>query len=173
MLPLARKTPTQSAPSLEAALADHGPAVWGLCRRCCPDPDDAFQEIWARIFGALPAFDPQGAATLRTWILTIAHRHLVDRHRRRVVRGTVVEIGDLQADSASPDEALDSARGRQRLEAALTILPEDQRRVILLHHLHGVELTELATSEGCAVGTIKSRLHRGRARLAELLGGKR
>jgi DNA-directed RNA polymerase specialized sigma24 family protein len=43
MLPLAKQT----APSFEAALADHGPAVWGLCRRCCPDPDDAFQEILA------------------------------------------------------------------------------------------------------------------------------
>src|SRR5690606_22014330 len=66
-------------------VAAHGPAVYALCRRLTPDPDDCYQEIWEKVFRALPRFDPGGAASVRTWILTIAHRHLVDRHRRRLV----------------------------------------------------------------------------------------
>ena len=49
-------------------------------------------------------------------------------------------------------------------------LTDSHRRVVVLHHIHGVPLEQLAADEGVALGTIKSRLHRGRAHLAELLG---
>jgi RNA polymerase sigma-70 factor, ECF subfamily len=55
------------------------------------------------------------------------------------------------------------------VEIAMSCLPEGHRRVILLHHLHGLPLDQIAEQEGVALGTVKSRLHRGRARLAELL----
>jgi RNA polymerase sigma-70 factor, ECF subfamily len=149
----------------------HGPAVYGLCRRLTPDPEDSYQEIWLKVFVALPGFDPDGAASLRTWIIVIAHRHLVDRHRRRVARGRVVPFDDaLPAEAPSADERLAARRRAARLEEALTHLPEPQRRVVVLHHLEGIPLAELAASEGVAVGTIKSRLHRGRGHLARLLG---
>lgn len=146
----------------------HGPALWSLCRRLCPEPEDAYQEIWEKALGAIERFDPSGPATIRGWLLTIAHRHLIDRHRRRSVRGVVVPLPDL---SVAPDaeEALDRAQRQARLEAALARLPEPQRRVVVLHHLHGRSLEQLAAAEGVALGTIKSRLHRGRARLAQLL----
>jgi len=156
-----------------ALVEQHGPVVYGLCRRLAPDPDDCYQEIWAKALGALGRFDPAGSASIRTWVMTIAHRHLVDRHRRRLVRGTVVPIEDqpLPAPAIGADERIDGRRRQVRLEAALERLPDPQRRVVVLHHLHGLELTVIAQTEGVAVGTIKSRLHRGRGRLAELLGG--
>lgn len=153
----------------EVVIAEHGGAVWGLCRRCCPEPDDAFQEIWARVLGALRGFDPSGPATLRGWILTIANRHLVDRHRRRVVRGDVVELGDVPWEDPR-DETIDRDRAHRRLEAALAALPGDQRRVVTLHHVHGMDLETIAATEDVPVGTVKSRLFRGRARLAEIMG---
>ena len=70
------------------------------------------------------------------------------------------------------DERIDRRRCQVRLEAALERLPYAHRRVVLLHHLNGVPLADIAAAEGVAVGTIKSRLHRGRARLAELLGAR-
>ncbi len=157
-----------------ALLEEHGPVVFGLCRRLTPDPEDAYQEIWAKAFAALPRFDVGGRASLRTWLMTIAHRHLVDRHRRRVVRGEVVPLREEAlpaAEGGDADARIDERRRSVRLSAALAKLPDAQRRVVVLHHLHGVPLADLAKSEGASVGTIKSRLHRGRGKLAELLGG--
>jgi RNA polymerase sigma-70 factor (ECF subfamily) len=148
----------------------HGGLVWGLCRRFSPDAEDDYQEVWEKVFRALGRFDPNGPATLSTWIATIAHRHLVDRHRRRKVRGEVVPLGDIPAHDGV-DERIDGQRRAERLEAALARLPVDMRTVIVMHHLNGVPLEDIAAAEGVAVGTVKSRLHRGRARLLELLGG--
>lgn len=148
----------------------HGPLVWGLCKRLGPEPEDAYQEVWEKVFGALDRFDPQGSASFRTYLATITHRHLVDRHRRRMTRGEVVEIGDLAANSALEERA-SQRQQLDRLEAALQRLPEGHRRVVVMHHLDDLSLEEIAASEGIATGTVKSRLHRARARLFELLGG--
>lgn len=152
----------------EGLVAEHGPLVWGLCRRLCPEPEDAYQEIWEKVFTAVHRFDPEGPATLRTWIVTIAHRHLVDRHRRRRVRGEVVELREIPV--VVDEDRLDAQRRTARLEAALQRLPEGHRRIVVLHHLEGLTLDQIAKDEDVAVGTVKSRLHRARARLLELLG---
>jgi len=165
---------TRGDPRAQRALLEaHGPLVYGLCRRLTPDPDDAYQEIWAKVLEALPRFDLGGAASVRTWIGTIARRHLIDRHRRRVVRGEVVPRHEVALPDPAPaaDARVAERRRAVRLEAALARLPDLQRRVVVLHHLQGVELAVIARDEGASIGTIKSRLHRGRGRLAELLGG--
>lgn len=149
-------------------VAELGPRVWGLCRRLSSEPEDAYQDVWGKVFAALHRFDPSGPATLSTWVVTIAHRHLVDLHRRRQVRGEVVELGELPAPSAG--DAVEQAQRVERLELALGRLPEAHRRVVVLHHLHERPLDAIAAEEGVALGTIKSRLHRARARLLELLG---
>ncbi|MFT4627581.1 MAG: RNA polymerase sigma-70 factor (ECF subfamily) [Myxococcota bacterium] len=157
-------------PSARTALVRaHGPLVWALCRRLAREPDDAYQAIWEKVFRALPRFDPGGPASLRTWIAVVARRHLTDRHRRNAVRGEVVSIEALPPVEPVA-EAHAALRQRQaRLELALQRLPADQRSAVVLHHIHGVDLDTLAREAGVAVGTIKSRLHRGRARLAQLL----
>jgi RNA polymerase sigma-70 factor (ECF subfamily) len=104
-----------------------------------------------------------------TWIRTIAHRHLVDRHRRGKVRGVVLPYKDVAAPLVSAEDALARRRRTQALDHALARLPADQRRVVVGHHLGGLSLAELAEAEDVAVGTIKSRLHRGRAHLAKWL----
>ncbi|MCB9742000.1 MAG: sigma-70 family RNA polymerase sigma factor [Alphaproteobacteria bacterium] len=152
-------------------LAEHGPRVWGLCRRLSPHPEDCYQEIWARIFDRLHRFDPDGAASLGTWIGTLAHRALIDRHRRRRARGEALPLGERAAEGPGVEELLHAHGRAARLERALQGLPEGQRRVLVLHHIEGLGLSEIAEAEGVAVGTIKSRLHRGRARLARALVG--
>ena len=169
--PLVSRAASGDGAARAELVADHGPALWGLCRRACPEPEDAYQEVWARVFANLARFDPSGPATLRTWLLTIAHRLLVDRHRRRLVRGEVVELGDLPW-FVGTDEAIDAERVHRRLEAALQRLPEGHRRVVVLHHLNERSLDEIAEGEGVALGTVKSRLHRARARLLELMGDR-
>jgi RNA polymerase sigma-70 factor (ECF subfamily) len=157
------------APGAWAGLVDAwGPAVWGLCRRLTPDAEDAYQDVWERVARSLDAWDAE-RGTLGAWIVTITHRVLIDRHRRRKVRGEVVELPDL-ADPAGPvDERLVAASRAAALERALLRLPEAHRRVVVLHHQHGVPLEQIALEEGVALGTVKSRLHRARARLVTLM----
>ncbi|MFT5680891.1 MAG: RNA polymerase sigma-70 factor (ECF subfamily) [Myxococcota bacterium] len=153
-----------------ALLDAHGPVVYALCRRLDPDPDDAYQEIWEKVLHGLHRFDPSGSAPLASWILRVAHRHLIDRHRRRRVRGEVVELGELPGAPVLLESRLDRAQQSRRLESALTRLPIGQRRVVVMHHIEGHSLEDIAKTEGVAVGTVKSRLHRGRGRLAVLMG---
>jgi RNA polymerase sigma factor (sigma-70 family) len=148
----------------------HGPAVYSVCRRLAPDPDDCYQEVWEKVFAAIARFDPSGPASLSTWILTIAHRHLVDRHRRRSVRGIVVQLTDLRDERGGPDEVVSRKEPRAQLERALERLSDEHRRVVVLHHIHDLPLDAIAAAEGVAVGTVKSRLHRARAELARHLG---
>lgn len=154
-------------------LAHHGPSVWALCRRLADDPEDAYQDAWERIFGALGRFDPSGPAALGTWLHTIVHRLLIDRHRRQRTRGTVIELPDLQSAEPGPEQRLTGKRRALALERALTRLPDDQRRVVLLHHVAGQPIEAIAEIEGVPTGTVKSRLHRARARLALELEGER
>ncbi|MED5372049.1 MAG: sigma-70 family RNA polymerase sigma factor [Myxococcota bacterium] len=149
-------------------LREHGPAVWGLCRRLSAEPEDDYQAIWLHALAQLDRFDPAGRASFRTWLLTLAHRKLIDAHRSAVVRGPTLEPVE-PAHAPDPEQDLDRARQRARLEAAIAQLPPDQARVVLLHHLHGQPLSAIAKEEEVAVGTLKSRLHRARARLLTLL----
>jgi RNA polymerase sigma factor (sigma-70 family) len=151
-------------------LAAHGPAVYSLCRRLDLDPDDAYQEIWEKVLHGLPRFDPDGPAPLASWILRVAHRHLIDRHRRRRVRGELVALTEVPGASVRLDARLDRAAESRRLADALARLPMAQRRVVVMHHIQGCSLEEIAAAEEVAVGTVKSRLHRGRGRLALLMG---
>ena len=143
----------------------YGPMVWALCRRLDSVPEDAYQEIWEKALRA--SFDPEGPAKYSTWLTTIAHRHLVDRHRRRAVRDHVGETDELEDLAPSAADSLSQNETSVRLEAALAALPEQHRRVVVLFHLNEVPLDEIAQSEGVPVGTIKSRLHRARTALAE------
>lgn len=144
----------------------YGASVFGLCKRLDTEPEDAYQEIWEKVFAALGRFDPDGTASFRTWIMTITRRHLIDRHRRRATRGEVVPLGDHLRAETDPGERLDRAQRTQRLESAIRRLPEAQRRAVVLFHIEGRTLQQIAADEQTGIGTIKSRLHRARARLA-------
>ena len=165
-----RKAAAGDADARRALVQTHGPMVYGLCRRMCSEPDDAYQEVWEKVFRALHRFDPDKPGALRSWVATITHRHLVDRHRRRRTRGVVVPLRDVPPRDPDIDERIARRQEVARLEAALQRLPEPHRRVVVMHHLQGVSLEEIAGQEGVATGTVKSRLHRARARLASLLG---
>ncbi len=151
----------------DALLDEHGAVLYALCRRLDPDPADAFQDVWAHLLPRLHRFDPARGA-VRAWLRSIAPRRRVGRHRPR--RGPRTQVQPDVPDPAPSAEArLDRARHRARLERAVAVLPDEQRRVVVAHHIHGRSLEQIAADEGVAIGTVKSRLHRGRARLVTLL----
>jgi RNA polymerase sigma-70 factor, ECF subfamily len=168
-----RKAQQGDPAARKALVAALGPTVWALCRRLDGQPEDAYQDAWAHILSVIVRFEVAGSATLRTWVSRVVHRRLVDRHRRTKVRH-IVEPWDptdmaIFTGRTDPEAEFVDRRRRQKLEVALARLPDAQRRVVVMHHLQGRELTDIAETEGAALGTIKSRLHRGRAQLAQTL----
>src|SRR5262245_55463564 len=119
----ARSIPTDP-PDVDALIAAHDPRVYAMCVRLAPDPDDCYQEVWEKVLGAIDRFDPAGSASIATWISSVARNHLIDRHRRRLVRGEVVSIGALPAVDPGADEVVAARQRRERVEAAVQRLPD-------------------------------------------------
>lgn len=161
------------AAAWQRLIARHGPRVYALCRRLDADPDDAYQAVWEKVCASLGRFDGQRDEAFGAWLHIVARRLLIDRHRKVQRRGEIV--GRIVPTVSAPraEQALQQQQRAARLEAALSKLPAGQRRVVVLHHIEGMSLEAIAREEDIAVGTVKSRLHRGRARLASLLGGSR
>jgi RNA polymerase sigma-70 factor, ECF subfamily len=135
------------------------------------DPDDLTQDLLQKLLIALPRFDRRGPARLTTWVFTIAQRWLIDETKRRHLRLAPIEEGELVADSApGPEQLLERRELEVALEAAVKLLPKEQRRVFLLVDVHQRPAQEVAIAEGVPIGTIKSRLHRARAALMRRLG---
>lgn len=139
------------------------------------EAEDLFQELLTRAFtklDVLAALDDPGA-----WLCRVMYNLFVDDRRRyarrrlRVVDEAELPAGRIDALAASGGPRTDSERAetRERLSLALDQLAEEQRIVVLLHDTEGYKLKEIQDLTGLAIGTIKSRLHRARARLREIL----
>jgi RNA polymerase sigma-70 factor, ECF subfamily len=146
--------------------------VYALCIALAgPDGEDLAQETFLRVFRAIGQFEPDGPATLRSWILCIARRLCHDRARHLGHRVELAIPPPETADpTAGPEERLEASLLRRRLLGALAALPEEQRLVIALREWEGLEYEEIAAVDGVPVGTVRSRLARARAALREALG---
>ncbi|MEZ5321408.1 MAG: sigma-70 family RNA polymerase sigma factor [Microthrixaceae bacterium] len=154
-----------------------------VCRRMCgPDEDDAVQQALISIVRGLPDFD--GRASLSTWAHRIAVNASLDEIRRRSRRpepgGDLSDLtapahgGDTALTSESdPAELLAEAEVRLEIDAALATLPLDMANAVVLRDLVGMEYAEIAERLDIPIGTVRSRIARGRSRLAGLLGGNR
>lgn len=132
------------------------------------DSEDVTQALLARLVEKLPRFDPNGVATLTTWVFTVAHRFLLDERKR--FKPQLVSASKLVADSDDGVRHAWRSEVREALQRALITLPEEQRRPVVLVHVFDHSLDEVARVEGVPVGTIKSRLFRARVALARELG---
>ncbi len=120
---------------------------------------EAYTRAWTR-WSTLSTYDDPGA-----WVRQVATRQAISGwRRRRVFRGILARSRPPEP-TAPPDES------SVALVAALRRLPEPQRRALVLHHLGGLTIAEIAAAEHCPEGTVKARLSRGRVALAALLGG--
>ncbi|MBW8483191.1 RNA polymerase sigma factor [Actinomadura parmotrematis] len=118
---------------------------------------EAFTRAWAR-WRRISAYDQP-----RAWVARVGYRLAVSRWRR--ARSALT--GQLR--HGPPPPVAPPGENSVALVAALSRLPEPQRRAIVLHHMGGYPVAEIAAREGVAEGTVKARLSRGRQRLAELL----
>jgi RNA polymerase sigma factor (sigma-70 family) len=154
--------------------------VYNLCYRMLGDADsaaDAAQEAFLSAYRNLRAFR---GGSFRSWLLRIATNACYDTLRARKRRPSVsLDAGADDEDDASPlqlpdpSESPDETALRRELAGAiqqgLAALPEDQRAVLILSDIEGLSYEEIAVVTGANLGTVKSRLSRGRARLRDVL----
>jgi RNA polymerase sigma-70 factor (ECF subfamily) len=162
----------------DAALAELydrvGRTAFGLALRVLRDArlaEDAVQEGFLAVWRTAAAFSADKAKAT-TWILTLVHRRAVDlvrREERRRTEPLADTEGHEEAASLSAEDAAWLSFERERVRAALAQLPDTQREALELAYYGGFSQSELAERLGQPLGTIKSRMFAGLARLRELL----
>jgi len=155
-------------------------ACYGLAWRLLGDPDqaaDATQDAFIHAYDAIRGFR---GGIFRSWMMRITANASYDILRRAQRRPTTAlpepelggaELPDLGAGNPV-EESLRSDLYRH-LEVALRHLPEDQRVAVVLCDVYGMDYGEVASMTTSPLGTVKSRIHRGRLRLRELLAAHR
>ncbi len=155
-------------------------ACYGLAFRVLGDPDraaDATQDAFVHAYNAIGSYR---GGVFRSWLMRITANASYDILRRQQRRPTTAlpdpeetgfELPDLA--SISPVEAAARSELYRHLEAALRLLPADQRIAVVLCDVYGMDYNEVATMTESALGTVKSRIHRGRLRLRELMAEHR
>jgi len=164
------------ARSDDLALAElydrHGRVAFGLALRVLRDrglAEDTVQEAFLAVWRNAGRFMAERSKA-STWILMLVHRRAVDRVRREA-RRTVEPLDAAPEDAGGPsaEEAAWLSLERSRVREALKTLPDPQREAIELAFYAGFTQSELAERLGVPLGTIKSRIFAGLARLRELL----
>lgn len=157
-------------------------AVYTLCLRLLGNAqaaEDASQETFLSAYRALPSF---AGGNVRSWLLRIAANESKDelrRRKRKDVADSLNEMFDAQdapieiAGDDPPTEMIVEQRElAAALQAALLLIPFDQRQAVLLCDYYGFHYEEVAGMTSASIGTVKSRIHRGRERLRVILTGR-
>jgi RNA polymerase sigma-70 factor (ECF subfamily) len=166
---LVRRAQRGDQKAVDSLLREHYDTVRKVCHRIvinADDADDATQIALIAIVRALPSFD--GRSKFSTWVYRIATNAALDEVRRIRRRATPhddqtfasIPVAD---GSAAVDAQLD-------ISAALGQIPEEFRVALVLRHIADLEYDEIAVILEIPVGTVRSRLSRGRAQLSALLG---
>lgn len=154
----------------------HQDRIYAICRRLAgndADALDATQEALIAVVKGLPRFD--GRAQFTTWSYRVATNACLDELRRRGRRPAPglpeYEHGDDQVvgRSFAPDPA-ETVGSRLAIDTALADLPEEFRTAVILRDVGGLDYAEIAVALDIPPGTVRSRIARGRTRLAHALG---
>jgi RNA polymerase sigma factor (sigma-70 family) len=184
--PHSRPHPTQAAAEFDQLMREHIPALFRSAYRWTGSVDraeDLVQELLIRLY---PKVDELRALDkVRPWVLRVLYRMFVDQLRRE--QSSPVQFGIDSQDAGGADdedsEFIDTAPGppelteqhltQERIAAVWMQLGEEHRVVLSMHDIEDYSLPELAIMFDIPIGTLKSRLHRARARLRELLASER
>lgn len=165
------------AAAMEALLQRHFDRVHAVCRRIAGasrDADDAAQEAMIRIVRSLDRFD--GRSAFGTWAYRIATNTALDELRKRTRRPHLRVMAD-DAPSAEPvdplaDRTVEAVEDRLEIDAALAALPEEFRVPVVMRDVGDLDYSEIADALGIPIGTVKSRIARGRRLLVDRLGNR-
>ncbi len=161
--------------ALDSLLRRHADRIYALCRRITgndADAADATQEALIAIARGIVRFD--GRSAFSTWAYRVATNACLDELRRRRRRPEPTEDEGLQAAASSSvgradDRVLSSVGDRVDIDTALATLAPEFRAAVVLRDLIGLDYAEISEVLGVPVGTVKSRIARGRGALADRL----
>jgi RNA polymerase sigma-70 factor (ECF subfamily) len=158
--------------ALEAVVTELLPRIRNLMRyllRGDADAEDIAQEVMVAIVRGLPSY--RGDGTLHGWAERVAVREAFARLRQaRRARAAIADGADLTV-VAHPDGPPDAYAERRRAVGLLDHLPDEQRHAVVLHHVLGLSVPEIAAEVGAPIETVRSRLRIGIARLRALHEG--
>lgn len=175
--------------AFKSLLENNQQRVFGFVRRmlrCDRDAAaDLVQEVFLRIWKGLPAFDYRARFT--TWLYKICLNLCISEQRRRrtmkrgkwtysldePIAGTDGLLHDPQAKVQDPGDAADQRAFTAAVREAVAELPKDFREAVVLRDLEGLDYEQIAEVLDIPPGTVRSRIHRGRLLLQELLKGFR
>ncbi|MBL8920985.1 MAG: sigma-70 family RNA polymerase sigma factor [Myxococcaceae bacterium] len=168
------------ASAFETLVRLHQDRVYDFCVRMLNDREEAFdltQEIFLSIHQNVDKF--RADAKLTTWIFRISRNHCLNRlkYLKRRGRGRSEEFGEVNehaisesmGGSSAPDDAVVRQRERQLVHKAIEELDEEQRSLVVLRDVEGLSYDEIMEITELPEGTVKSRLHRAREKLAGIL----
>jgi RNA polymerase sigma-70 factor (ECF subfamily) len=168
--------------ALDLLLRRHYDRVRAVCRRIAGstrDGDDAAQEAMIRVVRALDRFD--GRSAFGTWAYRIATNTALDELRKRSRRPQLhlVEHSNDAGERPAREHAdelahrhVEAVADRMALDAALAELPEEFKAPVVLRDVGDLDYAEIADALGIPIGTVKSRIARGRRQLQERLGNR-
>jgi RNA polymerase sigma-70 factor (ECF subfamily) len=141
------------------------------------EAEDLTQEVFVKVYQGLDRYR-QSDSAFSTWLTAVARNHVIDHYRRRREERRRRQEGPETLDvMASPDEGpLGNLEREERVEfvrRGLRSLPPDLREPLILCDLQGLPYEEAASILGIPLGTVKSRINRGRLELAKRLLGRR
>ena len=174
------------AEAFDTLITRYSGDIYSLLCRMTGDPEEAgdlTQETFLSALKAIRSF--RGEAELKTWLFRIAVNHSRNRFRwwkrrkrsetvsleKEIGTGSITIADTIADDSESPEDAVLRNERRRQLMAALNGLPEIFREAIVLCDIEGLGYEEIARVLNINVGTVKSRLARGREQLRKRLGG--
>ena len=171
--PAAQWTP----PSWEDVVKEHSARVYRLAYRLTGnshDAEDLTQEVFVRVFRSLPTYTP---GTFEGWLHRITTNLFLDITRRRQ-RIRFEGLGEetaarLRGAEPTPSQAFDDRHLDHDIAAALADLPPEYRAAVVLCDIEGLTYEEIADALGVKLGTVRSRIHRGRAQLRAALEHRR
>lgn len=156
----------------------HERRMYAVALRMCgnrEDAQDCLQEAMLRVYRAISSF--KGQSTFSTWVYRITMNTCLDELRRKKNKqstslDSLLDTGwSPQDDSSAPEKHAIAREARECLNAAIRELPADMRSAVVLRDIHGLSYDEIAQTLDINVGTIKSRISRGREKLREKLQG--
>ena len=161
--------------ALERLLREHQSQIHAICRRIAgndADAEDATQEALIAVVKGLPRFD--GRSKFSTWVYRIATNACIDELRRRNRQPAPGLPEHERADpnpitTSAPRDPADVVSARIDVDRGLQQLPEEFRTAVVLRDVAGLDYHEIAGVLDIAPGTVRSRISRGRRRLANLI----
>jgi RNA polymerase sigma-70 factor (ECF subfamily) len=138
------------------------------------EAEDVLQEVFLQVWRRAADFDPNRGRPF-TWLVTLARSRGIDRLRSLASRERVAAMsGTDEAAGDVSDAATDAIRSEQRgvVNDALSQLPEEQKRLLMLAYFDGLTQSEIAERLGAPLGTVKTRMRSGMMKLRELLSAR-